>query len=171
MQNHWLPVRQRIRLIWWVPPESDYRWQAREQNGYALTDFSLDWERQQARCPQGQISRSWTPERHAQSGDHQNQVRVCHLRTLSSALESRTRSRQRTLSVRRREAHVALETASPREPTEEFAEAYAQRAGIEGVHAEARSSDGVASFTLYRRTAHASATCGDRSCHQCVSVT
>jgi transposase len=43
------------------PTAKDYRWQARAQKGYALTDFSIDWEREQARCPQGQISRSWTP--------------------------------------------------------------------------------------------------------------
>ena len=69
------------------PTAKDYRWQAREQSGYALSDFSIDWERKQARCPQGQISSSWTPERHAQSGDHQNQVWLCHLWRLSRALE------------------------------------------------------------------------------------
>jgi hypothetical protein len=43
------------------PTAKDYRWQAREQNGYALANFSIDWERQQATCPQGQTSNSWTP--------------------------------------------------------------------------------------------------------------
>ena len=47
-----------------------------------------------------------------------------------------TQSRQRTLTVRRREAHFALEAARQREQTEEFAELYDQRAGIEGVHAQ-----------------------------------
>jgi Transposase DDE domain len=47
-----------------------------------------------------------------------------------------TQSRHRTLSVRRREAHVALEEARQREQTEEFIELYAQRAGVEGVHAQ-----------------------------------
>ena len=47
-----------------------------------------------------------------------------------------TQSRQRTLTVRRREAHVALEAARQREQTEAFAELYEQRAGIEGVHAQ-----------------------------------
>jgi transposase len=47
-----------------------------------------------------------------------------------------TQSRQRTLTVRRREAYVALEAARQREQTKEFAELYAQRAGIEGVHAQ-----------------------------------
>ena len=43
------------------PPAKDYRWQAQEQTGYALRNFSLDWERRQACCPQGQTSSSWTP--------------------------------------------------------------------------------------------------------------
>jgi hypothetical protein len=47
-----------------------------------------------------------------------------------------TQSRQRTLTVRRREAYFALEAARQRERTEEFAELYAGRAGIEGVHAQ-----------------------------------
>jgi hypothetical protein len=45
------------------PSAKDYRWQARAHNGYALSDFSIDWEREQARCPQGQKSLSWTPTR------------------------------------------------------------------------------------------------------------
>jgi transposase len=47
------------------PTAKDYRWQAREQNGYALANFSIDWERKLARYPQGQISSSWTPPGHA----------------------------------------------------------------------------------------------------------
>jgi len=45
------------------PTAKDYRWQARQQSGYALTDFSIDWEHEQARCPQGYTSSSWTPTR------------------------------------------------------------------------------------------------------------
>ena len=47
-----------------------------------------------------------------------------------------TQSRQRTLTVRRCEAYLALEAARQRERTEEFTELYAGRAGIEGVHAQ-----------------------------------
>jgi len=43
------------------PTARDYRWQAREHNGSALADFSIDWEHEHARCPQGQTSSSWTP--------------------------------------------------------------------------------------------------------------
>jgi transposase len=38
--------------------------------------------------------------------------------------------------VRRQEAHFALEAARQREQTEEFKQAYAKRAGVEGVHAQ-----------------------------------
>lgn len=47
-----------------------------------------------------------------------------------------TQARQRSLSVRRQEAHLALEAARQREQTEEFKKEYAGRAGVEGVHAQ-----------------------------------
>jgi transposase len=88
------------------PTAKDYRWQAREQSGYALSDFLIDWERQQAHCPQGQISSRWTPTRTR----NQEIIKIkfgyatcgrCPVRSQC------TQSRQRTLSVRRREAHFA----------------------------------------------------------------
>ncbi len=117
------------------PTAQDHRWQAREQKGYALPDFFIDWQHEQARCPQGQISSSWTPTKTR----NQEVIKIkfgyatcgaCPVRALC------THSRQRTLTVRRREAHVALEAARQREQTKEFAEVYAGRAGIEGVHAQ-----------------------------------
>jgi len=56
-----------------------------------------------------------------------------------------TKTKRRTLSVRRQEAHFALKAARQREQTEEFTRAYAQRAGIEGVHAQ-----GVRRMGLHR---------------------
>jgi transposase len=117
------------------PTAQDHRWQAQEHKGYALPDFFIDWQHEQARCPQGQISSSWTPTKTR----NQKVIKIkfgyatcgaCPVRALC------THSRQRTLTVRRREAHVALEAARQREQTKEFAEVYAGRAGIEGVHAQ-----------------------------------
>jgi transposase len=117
------------------PTAKDYRWQAREQGGYALTDFSIDWEHEQARCPQGHISKSWTPT----WTRNQEIIKIkfgfatcggCPVRSKC------TQTRRRTLSVRRREAHFALEAARQREQTEEFKQEYARRAGVEGVHAQ-----------------------------------
>ena len=78
------------------PTAQDHRWQAREQNGYALTDFSIDWEHEQARCPQGQKSHSWTPTRTRNQEVIPHQVWLRHLWSLSRAGRSRTQSRQRT---------------------------------------------------------------------------
>jgi transposase len=117
------------------PAAKDYRWQSKEQNGYALADFEFDWEREQARCPQGQISSSWTPTRTR----NQDVIKITFGYATCGRCPVRaqcTQSRQRTLPVRRYEASVALEAARQREPTEEFAELYAGRAGIEGVHAQ-----------------------------------
>lgn len=117
------------------PTAKDYRWQSREQRGYALADFSIDWDREQACCPQGQISSSWTPTRTR----NQDVIKIkfgystcghCPVRSQC------TQSRQRTLTVRRHEAYLALEAARQREQTQEFTELYAARAGVEGVHAQ-----------------------------------
>ncbi len=117
------------------PTAKDYRWQARAHNGYALSDFSIDWEHEQARCPQGQISSSWTPTKTR----NQEIIKIkfgfatcggCPVRSKC------TKDRRRSLSVRRQEAHFALDAARQREKTEEFKKEYAQRAGVEGVHAQ-----------------------------------
>jgi len=41
------------------PARPDYQWQARARNGYALTDFHLDWEGERATCPAGHTGSSW----------------------------------------------------------------------------------------------------------------
>ncbi len=111
------------------PTGKDHRWQSREQTGYALRDFSLDWDHQQAHCPQGQTSSSWTPTKTR----GQDVIKIKFAYTTCGACPARaqcTQSKRRTLTVRRREA------ARQREQTEEFAQLYDQRAGIEGTHAQ-----------------------------------
>ena len=117
------------------PTAKDYRWQAREQNGYALSDFSIDWEREQARCPQGQISSSWTPT-HTRNQDI-IKIKFGFATCGACPVHAQcTKARRRSLSVRRQEAHFALVAARQREQTEEFKQEYARRAGVEGVHAQ-----------------------------------
>ena len=117
------------------PTAKDYRWQAREQSGYALSDFSIDWERQQARCPQGQISSSWTPTR--TRNQEIIKIKFGYATCGGCPVRSKcTQARRRSLSVRRQEAHFALDAARQREKTEEFKKEYAKRAGVEGVHAQ-----------------------------------
>jgi transposase len=44
-----------------MPMRTDHAWQARAGQGYALSDFHLDWEAEQAICPHGKKSASWVP--------------------------------------------------------------------------------------------------------------
>ena len=88
------------------PTAKDQRWQALEQTGYALSNFSLDWEHQQARCPQGQISSSWTPTK----ARDQEVIKIKFSSTTCGVCPVRspcTQSKRRTLTVRRREARSA----------------------------------------------------------------
>jgi transposase len=117
------------------PTAKDYRWQARAQNGYALSDFAMDWERKLARCPQGQISRSWTPTWTRQ----QEIIKIKFGFATCGACPVRsqcTKAKRRCLSVRRQAAHFALDAARQHEQTEAFQHDYARRAGVEGAHAQ-----------------------------------
>jgi transposase len=41
------------------PPRRDTAWQAQAGKGFAASDFTFDWEKQQATCPDGKQSSSW----------------------------------------------------------------------------------------------------------------
>ncbi len=46
-----------IELVGPVLPDSS--WQAQSPDGLDSSHFEIDWEQQQARCPQGQLSIRW----------------------------------------------------------------------------------------------------------------
>jgi len=118
------------------PTRLDYHWQARERTGFAVADFQIDWERQEAVCPMGRRSLSWTP-----AVDKRTTAVVkikfssrdcgpCPCR--ESCTRSRKRSPRRTLTVRADAAYHALQQARERFGTRAYAAEYARRAGIEG---------------------------------------
>jgi hypothetical protein len=39
----------------------DSSWQAQAKQGFDIACFAVDWEAQQVVCPQGQLSRVWSP--------------------------------------------------------------------------------------------------------------
>jgi hypothetical protein len=43
------------------PTRRNYQWQASQQKGFDAEHFLIDWEQQQATCPEGHKSLSWTP--------------------------------------------------------------------------------------------------------------
>jgi transposase len=131
------------------PARVDVKWQANTEQGIDVSQFRLDWDQQQATCPQGHASISWTP-----AIDHRkNEVikikfstkdcGVCPL--LTHCTRSEKKYKRRTLTVRPQAQHEALQAARRRQQTRAFAKEYALREGI-----EATISQGVRAFGMRR---------------------
>jgi transposase len=114
------------------PTRADYKWQAKAAAGFAASAFVIDWKGQQATCPEGRTSSSWTP---AVDRGHNEVITIKFARKDCQACPSRahcTRGKRRTITVRPQNQYLALQAARSRETSEEFQKEYAKRAGIEG---------------------------------------
>lgn len=116
------------------PTRSDNHWQAKEGAGYAAAEFTIDWEKEQAVCPMGKTSNSWTP---AIDTFKNEVIKITFATTDCQACPNRekcTRSTppRRTITLRRQAQHEALLAGRKREQTEQFKQEYAKRAGVEG---------------------------------------
>ena len=121
--------------------------QHRENLGYDLHAFVIDWEAQQAICPQGHRSMKWTPGP-SQSGlpvirirFHKATCLACPMR--SACTSSKEAARQ--ITVKPQAQHEAIEAARRRQETETYKALYALRAGVEST-----ISQGVRRFDLRR---------------------
>src|SRR6266851_493513 len=132
------------------PVGQDTSWQAREQTGYAVGDFALDWHAQVATCPQGHQSVGWThpPDRR----QHPTVViRFAEATCRSCPVRAQcTRGHEgRTLTLMPLEVHAALHERRAVQRSPAFVQQYALRAGIEGTIAQAVRT------TRLRRTPYA----------------
>ena len=118
------------------PARPDYQWQARAKNGFALTDFHLDWEGERATCPAGHASISWRRRPDPAGRDliwvkfSSKDCGPCPSRP--ACCRAQGRPPRRTLCLRPRAQFEALQAARQRESLTERGESYAGRAGIEG---------------------------------------
>jgi transposase len=126
------------------PTRLDYHWQARAGAGFDAQHFQIDWNQQQATCPAGKTSISWTPA----IDNRKNAVIKVKFSTkdcrrcghVTQCIRSQKRDARRTLTIRPQPQYQALQTARQREATEAFQADYARRAGIEGtISRETRS--------------------------------
>jgi transposase len=121
-----------ISLLGPVTPDST--WQAQPDHGFAVAHFALDWDAQQARCPQGKLSRQWTSGSDAQGNAciriafDPKDCRRCECRAQCTKAKSGARS----LTIRPQQQHEALQAARVRQQTSDFQQQYATRAGVEG---------------------------------------
>jgi transposase len=137
--DHLVTSRSKHDIDLIAPAPDDPSWQARAAQGFDIAHFSIDWDEQQATCPQGHVSTQWMPgkDRH----DHniikirfaQADCQACPTR----ALCTHSANLPRMLAVRERPLFEALQTARQREATPEFKQEYNARAGIEGTFSQA----------------------------------
>jgi transposase len=129
--------RQQIKLV--GPMQADASWQARTTGGITNAQFVIDWDAEQAICPQGKVSRAWKPctDGHKNAGIvvgfAQQDCRSCGRRP--DCTKGHKRGRQ--LMLRPREQHLALLAARAWQETAEFKQQYVRRAGVEGTFTQA----------------------------------
>jgi transposase len=130
------------------PTRKNYRWQAREQTGYDADHFEVDWQKQQATCPQGHTSQSWTPVVDSRKNEvikikfSTTDCQDCPARSLCT---QSSRPPRRTITLRPQADYLALKQRREQENTKEFKQVYSKRAGIEGT-----ISQGVRTMGLRR---------------------
>jgi transposase len=130
------------------PTRPDVKWQAQENKGFAAGQFHIDWQTEQATCPEGRTSISWSPaidNRHTEVIKIKFSIKDCQNCPSRGLCTHSTRYPRRTITVRRQQEHHALQQARARSKTEEFKTLYARRAGVEGT-----ISQGVRAMGLRR---------------------
>jgi len=122
-------------------------WQAHTDGAYDLSQFTIDWEQRQARCPQDKVSTVWR-EYVDREGQPYTIVRFglqdcrpCQARPLCS----RTQETGRSLHLPSQERFEALQVARAWYASEDGQQQYQCRAGVEGT-----LSQGVRAFGLRR---------------------
>jgi transposase len=130
------------------PTRRNHQWQANQQKGFDADHFLINWEHQQATCPEGHISSSWTPAIDNRTNEvikikfSTKDCQACpSLRLCTQSL----RHVRRTVTIRPKEQYEALQARREQESTKDFKTLYATRAGVEGT-----ISQGVRTMGLRR---------------------
>jgi len=127
------------------PPRANHHWQAQAATGFAASDFTIDWHRQQATCPLGRTSSTWRPTVDRRGNEVISikfAVRDCRPCPHRPDCTQTTLGR-RMLTIRPQEQFVALQHARARQKTEEYKKEYALRAGVEGTLSQAVRAFGL----------------------------
>ena len=117
------------------PTRINPSWQARE-GGYDQSQFHIDWDKQQATCPEGKVSIWWGPT--CAKPEAPPQVTARFSRSDCAACPNRAKcvrsgaGRPRALVLPERECFEALQETRMRLTTQEGRTEYKKRAGIEG---------------------------------------
>lgn len=115
------------------PVGLDTSWQQRQQTGYALDDFVIDWPGRRATCPHGQHTVGWTqPHDRRQKPTVVIRFATATCRSCAVRLQCTQGHGGRTLTLTPPEVHAALQQRRAEQSSPAFVQQYALRAGIEG---------------------------------------
>jgi transposase len=129
-----------ITLLGPLPPGRPAR-----PGGYALTSFSIDFDRQQVTCPRGAISSRWAPFTRRDGIELINvqfPARTCQACPDKGNCTTAVRT-GRQLTLRPREIHETVMAARAAQDTPAFKDRYRARAGAEGTMAQATHVTGI----------------------------
>lgn len=127
------------------PVRPDVSWQAKENKGFDISAFVVDWEAGKVSCPMGQASVDWTPTRDKWGNDtihvgfHRKTCATCASRPLCT----RSKSDPREITLRPRPLHEALQNIRVQQETDAWRDRYGKRAGIEGTLSQAVRAFGL----------------------------
>ena len=149
--KHWRHTICCQAFTWWIQAmEMPRSWSAVSSSMASISSgqpVRRGLANQDAICPAGQKSHSWTPAQDRRGNPvikikfAMQDCRPCPSR--EQCTHSQSASPRRVLTVRPQEQYQALQTARQRQATETFKTAYAARAGIEGM-----LSQGIRAFGL-----------------------
>ncbi|MEV7181894.1 transposase [Kitasatospora sp. NPDC093679] len=113
---------------------------ARGDAAFGQNAFSIDGDNRQATCPNGTTTSGWRTNR-SETGLPVIRIRfpvtACHPCPDRAACINSSNGRQRELSLRPRDEHLALQQARALQATEEWKTRYKIRAGVEGTISQA----------------------------------
>ena len=127
------------------PVRPNVSWQAQISGGYDISQFTVNWKTKRVTCPQGKKSKSWTPTEDAWGNPvvyvkfSRTACRLCPVRVLCT----RSKSEPRSLTLRPKAEHLAIQSIRQQQQTEEWIKRYNIRAGVEGT-----LSQGIRDFGL-----------------------
>ncbi len=122
-----------------APAPGEASWQAKAGQGFAGSQFLIDWEQKQVTCPQGHVSVLWMPGHDRHDHDVINS-RFAHADCLACPVRelcTHSASQPRMITIRTQPLFEALQVARQRQATPEFKQRYNARAGIEGTLSQA----------------------------------
>src|SRR6266498_224155 len=126
------------------PLKQEGGWQ--HETGYGVSAFQVDWQKQQVRCPQGQLSQNWCPGRHNRG---EEVIRVsfsavtCQACPVKELCTKREKCKGRSITLSPQAVSEARLLRRTEQYTPPFQQRYALRAGIEGTLSEGVRSHGL----------------------------